>query len=305
MNIQFFIPDSFSYNYLPFLLYRESLIYIIKNHYNKINIQCVNNINILINNENIVIIMNINTITKDILKKIDMYKSKKVLINTEYIHNMNVKDILNFIDGKKNYSLLDYNVLNIEYYINHSNINYFFIPLCYNDYLISYYNNQVIKKKNFNDKDIDIFFFGTINSKRFKILDILKNKYKVVIYSGKSGINENKELCNLIERSKFVINILYYDNNLIFDYYRNALILVSNSVLINENYKNRNYELEDGLMDLENNMINVEYDDLISSIDKYMKMNEYEYNKIIKNQIESFKKYKMDEKVIRFFDTFN
>lgn len=301
MKIQFYIPDTFYKYYLPFLLYRESLIQIIKKNYNEINIQYITNFKSFINHENTIIIMNINTITKEILKIIENSESKIILINTEYVKNMNVLDIIKYINYKNNYFLLDYNVLNINYYKNNVNINYFFIPLCYNDYINNYYHSQVVSK-NFNTKDIDILFFGSINNKRNKILEILKKKYNLVIYSGKSGENENREICNLIERSKFVINILYYDDNLVFDYYRNALILVSNSLLINEKYKNKDYELEDGLLEVENNIMNIEYDNIIETVDKYIKIDEIEYNELIIKQKESFKKYKMDEMVIRFFN---
>jgi len=302
MKIQFYVPDTFSKYYLPFLLYRESLIHIIKNNYPHINIQCINNIKLFTNDENTILIMNINSISKDILKNLQLNQCKKVLINTENVHNMNVLDIIKFIDDKESYYVLDYNVLNIEYYKNNTNIKFYFIPLCYNDYLSSYYQNQIITKT-FDNKDIDILFFGSMNTRRSKILDVLKTRYNVVIYSGKSGENENKEICNLIERSKFVLNILFYNDNSIFDYYRNSLILVSNSLLINEKYKNKDYDLEYGLLELENNIINVDYD-IIDSLDNYMKMDVNTYNDMLIKQKESFKKYNMDDKVLRFFNQF-
>jgi hypothetical protein len=247
--------------------------------------------------------MNFYSLNNDLINILKSYSSIKVIINTEYYENLNIKKFINNINNEINFYILEYNIININYYkLNNLNINYYFVPLCYNIYLEEYYNNNIIQKKKFNEKDIDILFFGSINSRRDNILNIFKNKYKITIVSSKSGENANKEICNLIERSKIVLNIIFYESNIIFDYYRNSLILASRTLLITEKSKNVNYDIEDGLHNLENNIINVEYNDIIDTIDKYIHINEDEYNICVSKQYEAFKNYKMDNKIINLFN---
>lgn len=304
MIIQFYISDEFSKFYLPFLLYRESFLRIIKNYFNNITIEYINNFNSLSNDKNNIIIANIYSINEKLLHVLDSYKSQIILINTEHYYNLNVDKVIDFINNKSNFYILEYNILNINYYNNtQKNINYVFIPLCYNRYIEDYYYKQVIKK-DFKSKDIDIFFFGSINERRSNILNHLKTKFNIIIYSGKSNECYNKEICNLIERSKIVLNILYYENDKIFDYYRNSLVLITKTLLIYEKSVSKNYEIEDGLLNLENNTIHVDYKDIINTVDKYMNIREDEYYNMVDKQYDAFKKYEMKNKVIDFFRKF-
>ena len=56
------------------------------------------------------------------------------------------------------------------------------------------------------NKDIDILFYGAMNEHRKKILDKLKQKYKVVVLNS----FDNKTLDNYILRSKVLLNVHYY-----------------------------------------------------------------------------------------------
>ena len=61
--------------------------------------------------------------------------------------------------------------------------------------------------------------------------------------------------------------------------------------------------IEDGLLELENNIINVEYNKIIETVDKYMiETSEEEYNKLVDTQHNAFKNYKMDDKITNFFN---
>jgi hypothetical protein len=299
MKIQFYISDNFCHIYLPFLLFRECLIKVIKEVYN-VTIEYIFDFQLLENNTDTIIIFNIYSINNELLDIIEKYNSKKILINTEYYENLNVSTYFDFINNKPNFYLLEYNILNINYLKNTSkNINYHFIPLCYNSFIEDYYNSKIVKKT-YAEKDIDILFYGTINPRRKKILEELKKKYNFHISTG--WIPDN-ELCNLIERSKIVLNVLHYNNNIIFDYYRNSFILSTKTLLITEKSSSKDYNIEDGLLDLENNIINIEYDKIIETVNNYMdNMTEDKYNNLVNNQYNSFKNYKMDEKIINFFN---
>ena len=301
MNIQFYISDEFTKFYLPFQLYRECLTKVIKEVYN-ISIELIYDFKLLQNNTDTIIICNITSINDELLDILEKYNSKKIIINTEYYENFNISKYFDFINNKPNFYLFEYNILNINYIKNtNKNIDYHFIPLCYDSFLEDYYNSRIVKK-NYNEKDIDILFFGSINKRRENILNSLKRKYKLAIYKKYSN-NSNTELCNLIERSKIVLNIMYYDNNIIFDYYRNSFILSTRTLLITEKSSSKDYIIEDGLLELENNVINVEYDKIIETVDYYLKnSSEEEYNKLIDTQYNAFKNYKMDDKITTFFD---
>jgi hypothetical protein len=230
------------------------------------------------------------------------YDSKKIIINTEYYENFNISKYFDFINNKPNFYLFEYNILNINYIKNtNKNIDYHFIPLCYSPFIEDYYNSRIVKK-NYNEKDIDILFFGSSCKRREKILNNLRRKYKLAKYK-KYNDNSNTELCNLIERSKIVLNIMYYDNNIIFDYYRNSFILSTRTLLITEKSSSKDYNIEDGLLELENSIINIEYANIIETVNNYMKnLSEEKYNKLVNTQYNAFKNYKMDDKITNFFN---
>ena len=59
------------------------------------------------------------------------------------------------------------------------------------------------------EKDIDILFYGSMNEHRAKILNELKKKYKVVVFSYQNNQNWNN-LDSYILRSKILLNIHFY-----------------------------------------------------------------------------------------------
>ena len=92
-----------------------------------------------------------------------------------------------------------------------------------------------------------------------------------------------------------MINILYYYNNIIFDYYRNSFLLANKVLLINEKHISFNYEVEKDLKDLDNILIMAEYDNLVDITDKYINITQDEYLNIVNNQYHNFKKYDMEK----------
>jgi hypothetical protein len=299
MKAQFYISDSFCDNFMPFFLYRNCL----KNLLEKKNyiFELIYDLTFIEHNVNNIFISNIYSIDINKLQSIKNMENKIILINTEYYNNCNVIDILNEINRNNlNIYIFEYNILNIEYYTkNLFNLKYYFIPLVYNVFLENYYNLN-ITKVDYVNKDIDILFIGGINDRRNNILNELKIKYNVHIISGYTGYEENKNICRFIERSKIVINILYYHYNLIFDYYRNSFLLSNKVLLINEKNINFNYEIEKDLKDLDNILIMTEYDNLVNMTDKYMNINQDEYLNIVNNQYYNFKKYDME----KYFNSF-
>jgi hypothetical protein len=301
MKVQYYISDEFCKFYLPFLLYRGCLTKVIEEVYN-ITIEYIYDLQLLQNNTDTIIICNIYSINDHLLNILQAYDSKKILINTEYYQNFNISKYFDIINNKTNFYLFDYNILNINYIKNtNKNIDYQFIPLCYSSFLEDYYNSKIVKKT-FIEKDIDILFLGKLNRRRKNIINCLQKRYNIFIKYDFSD-NANIELCNLIERSKIVLNVLYYDNNIIFDYYRNSFILSTRTLLITEKSINKDYIIEDGLLELENNIINIEYNKIVKTVDKIMNnLSEDKYNKLVDTQYNAFKNYKMDDKITNFFN---
>ena len=301
MKVQYYISDEFCKFYLPFSLYRGCLTKVIKEVYN-ISIEYIYDFQSLQNNIDTIIICNIYSINDELLNILSTYDSKKILINTEYYENFNISKYFDFINNKPNFYLFEYNILNINYLKNtNKNIDYQFIPLCYSSFLEDYYNSRIVKKT-FIEKDIDILFLGKLNRRRRNIINPLTQKYKIVT---KYNFDDkgNTELCNLIERSKIVLNVLFYKSNIIFDYYRNSFILSTRTLLITEKSSSKDYNVEDGLLELENNIINVEYDKIIETVNNYMdNMTEDKYNKLVDTQYNAFKNYKMNDKITNFFN---
>ena len=96
---------------------------------------------------------------------------------------------------------------------------------------------------------------------------------------------------------------MFYKNNIIFDYYRNSFILSTRTLLITEKSTSKDYNIEDGLLELENNIINIEYDKIVNTVDKIINnLSEEKYKELVDIQYNAFKKYKMDDKITNFFN---
>jgi hypothetical protein len=209
----------------------------------------------------------------------------KILINTEFYTHCGVEILLKKINlyNKNNFYLFDYNRLNIINIKNiYKNINIFYFPLIYNEYLEIFYSKFIKNKLSWNEKDIDILFYGSLNKRRGYIIDKLKQKYNVVYFI---DTNDHKSLCEHIERSKIVINILFYDYNIVFDYYRNTFLLSNNILLLTELSINIDFDIEYNLKDINDNINICNYDQFEESIDNLLKKNIIEIEEIKKNNI--------------------
>lgn len=130
-------------------------------------------------------------------KKYILYQLEQINSKDKYDKHIS-KDIEKFM--KNALYVLDYNMNN--YNILHNEINKMFVSVPI---------SKVEKKISFTDKDIDILFYGNINTYRKNILDKISKKYNIKIVEKIFG----KELINYIERSKIVLNIHYYEDALL------------------------------------------------------------------------------------------
>lgn len=188
MKIFIYISDNFSKNYLPFLLYRNTIYDILLDNTN-FDIKFIDNFNDFVDSIESILILNIYCFNKNLESNfyfLNHVLSKVILINTEFYTHCNVDKLLKYINSNKNnkFFIFDYNKINIkkikELYKN-VNINYF--PLIYNKYLENFYLENINNKKiSWINKDIDILFYGSLNERRSKILEKLKTRYNVVYF---------------------------------------------------------------------------------------------------------------------------
>jgi hypothetical protein len=295
-KVQIYVSNNFSKYYMPFLFYRDILFSIFKKYLTN-NIEYIYDIDNFDNSEDTILIMNIYCLTyttnKDVFEIIKNTKSSVLLINTEFHLHHNVNNIMKWInENNLNFFILEYNIINYNIFKeNYKNINLLFAPLIYHSNLENYYN-QVLEKNyiKWNDKDIDVLFIGRLNERRLNILNKIKEKYNVHIISGYTGDNENKAICGFYERSKIVINILYEDDNSIFDYYRNTFVISNKILLVSEKPKNIDFKIENYLTDIENNLFICEYDNFYYTVDNILtNYNEEQINEIRVKQYNWFK----------------
>jgi hypothetical protein len=285
-------------NYLPFNTYL-TIIYnlLIANNY---NVSIINNINNHKKDVNYLILFlnNIKNIYNELLGN-----TKIIFIHADYLlcHSIEdqtkMKNYINNINPDNSY-IWEYNSLNCDYYEkNFTNKKFFFIPLEYSFYLENMYKSTKIP---YDKKDIDILFLGSINERRQLIINQLQKKYRVCVYN---NINDIDEYCNIIERSKIVLNIYSKDINKPFDYYRLALLYSNKIFVISEQPEHLDLKYQNNLLDVLNSSINVNYDDIINKIDECLKIESDEINKIVEDTYKTFKKCNMDVNIINFFKT--
>jgi hypothetical protein len=271
--------NSFSKEYLPFKKYRCCIENILK-----MNIE-FKNLNEL-KEEDVLIIFSYDIFNpSDIFNELVNYKFKILLINTESFRFPRIIELFQQINNNKNICLIEYNIINIHYIqANFKNIIYYFIPLLYNPCLETMYNQKYIL---FNERKNDILFCGSpACPRRMNLLNTLSSKFNTkVVNHLVNGIEHNLELAN----SKIILNIYYYPDNKIFDYYRNSYLLANKCLLISEYPENIDLTIEKNLIGYEENLIFFKYDDCERVLEKYLKLDEEEYNRLVNKQYEWFK----------------
>ena len=270
-------------NYLPFYLYLQSLYHIlIKTH----DVYMITDLSLLENDVDYLITF-LNYI--DILNDV---KIKMILIHADYIINhANYEKYIKFIIDH-NVFLWEYSVLNMNLYKEHYPlIKYDFIPLCYNKYLEDVYKPYKLNIP-YNERKYDVVFLGNYSdTRRNKLILKINEKYKLHVLIANNNINE---YVNAVENSKIVLNIYSKEYNMPFDYYRFAMLYANNTMIITETPKHVDYNIESNLLELSKYMIHTDYDNIINTIDIYLKKTNEEINKITQDIYNTFKKNNME-----------
>jgi hypothetical protein len=301
-NISICIYISSKYkDYLPIYLYSVCLIKIIKKYITN-NVIFVHS-PIIIRDKTPDIIFLFSLDIDDVINYFHPNQIKYI-INTEHISTFNLCKKLEILDTRKNINFIEYNILNINTIkSNFHNINCEYIPQLYHHYLINYYNYYVPNKISFENKDIDVLFFGNYTLPRRQIIvDQLAKICNVkLIYK-----TDNKELFNFIERSKIVLNIYHREDNKPFDYYRNMFILANKALLVSE-YPSDNNILFEPEKNISEYLIVPKYENIIESIQKIKSKfsDKLFISSIINKQNELVKKLDMEPQYKELFKKIN
>ena len=315
MLVQIYIPDNFSKGYIPFLLFRNACERVLKKYTDMVEkIEFIYDIHDIYNHPDTVVIMNMYDINlsdgKDYIRQVIFQERhiKILLINTEHWELRGGKEIFDILSKRniKNIGIIEYNIINYEILTEHyKNISVLFLPMLYDSYLETYFKQNVCDNTiPWHKKDIDVLFYGSLNQRRHDIFDKLRPNWHVHLVDSHHGAT-NEELCKLIQRSKVTINVLFYDFNIMFDYYRNSLLLANRNIVVIETPEKINMTHEYWLDGIENHILNAPYDEIASKVDETLRKSPEEINEILDRQYKWFSRVSVEDVLVPFFQQIN
>jgi len=157
------------------------------------------------------------------------------------------------------------------------------IPLLYHEFL----EDNFVKDN--CEKSIDFLLYGNGSCNRRKdiINGLKKKKHNAVVYSTR----DIYELYKMINKSKIIIIVAFYENAKEIDFYRISFLLANKIFFISEDTDDS--ELRQKVKDF---CIFSIYDKFISTCEKYVKMSQKERDKICDNNYNLFKNnFKMEQ----------
>jgi hypothetical protein len=283
-------------DYLPFMLYRESLCKILLEEKIGKSVSIIQNLDCIVKkDEKQIVIMCIQCFNNSI-HKLDFLKNLNahiLIYNTEFSKsdigsgNLQIFNLINYEYSP--FKILEYNHINYDFLKSnfpHLNINV--LPLLYNEYLEEYYTNNLNTKIEWKNKSIDILFYGWVKNRREIMLQMLKEKFPTrnIVFGDKY---DNKTLCNLIEQSKIVIDVAYYPESITFNYYRDSFLIANKALLVSEITHTSDHSFNSGMVNAEQNLILSKFENIPDIIGEYFMKNDDEIQEIIDKQYNWFK----------------
>ncbi len=183
---------------------------------------------------------------------------------------------------------------------NYPSLNISFLPPTYH-YSLETYFSSYDENIPYENKDIDIFIFASRNARRNHIFNQLIPKYKVFILDGDFE-NTGEKICRYMCRSKIVLNVMFYNYNLIHCYFRLSFLFANNAFVVTEKPNYIDLEIQPELKDMDKYVLMPDYDNIVSTIDEYLtnKSNE-EINERLIMQKKWFENNIMNERLDSFF----
>jgi hypothetical protein len=213
--------------------------------------------------------------TKIIVFNLDTYKNHPNQWN--YCRNLN--------KISQNLTLLEYNPINQEYFnLNNKckNVNSIYFPFGYNNYYPKIFKN--IKSV---EKDIDVLFYGCLNIDRRKNINLELSKFCNSVFI--ETFESYEKQYEYINRSKIVLDIYFYPDMKVFDYYRLSNLISNDVFVIIETPEFINLEIEPNLKDYDKYLVCAKYDNMVETVKKYLAISEEERKNIAIKAKEWFK----------------
>lgn len=152
-------------------------------------------------------------------KEVIVLQSEQMFTNSPWV-NMKIFRIMELAD-----KILEYDSQNLMFYYKHFGHKTELFDLWY-DKDLEWENNIV-------EKDIDVLFFGTMNERRYKIMANINDNLpgvKIQVATNTWG----KDLEQIINRSKIILNIHYYDYSFVQEQIRLFPLLINDKCVLSE-----------------------------------------------------------------------
>jgi hypothetical protein len=216
------------------------------------------------------IILGCHMLSKDLIPEIP---TDTIIINTEQVYAEAIDWNQNTFEWVNKFQVWDYSEKNI------SNLNTLGITQV--KHLKIGYQKELNRIKKINSRDSDVLFYGSVNDRRAKVLNALKE----------SGLNIQNvfgiygaEKDALIQRSKVVLNLHYYDSQ-IFEIIRVFYLLTNSVAVVGE--VNPTTSIDSMYL---NGIYPSQYDSLVESCHELVK-DSYQRNLIEHRALETIEQY--------------
>ena len=206
---------------------------------------------------------------------IDNIKCKIIYINSESLYiNQHIRPIENQVQNKNIVNIWDYNLRHVKC-LNKYNKTYY-VPFTYHSFLETFYKQCMNSDNEIYGKiqNTDFLLFGAGTDRRFVIIDRLKSLgYSARIW----WTNDIKELIFNIQKTKIIIIVHAYEEDLCIDFYRLSWLLSNKIFVIHEL---PNIDAQDSSFD---KIIYSDHNNFVDTCVKYIKMTKDERDEICDN----------------------
>lgn len=202
-------------------------------------------------------------------------KIKMIIINTEGLYSESScvwsrSLFFRIYEANKDVAtILEYQAKNIKFLKSlYPDIKCHYVPPSYN----KYYEELNINKN--EEKDIDVLVYGAYGNRRInKIIELKHNGINTVYVQ---NFNDIDTQLNYINRSKIILNIFYYENNKVFDFFRNTLLLSNKAFLILEEATDIDKVIDKKILDYQDHIITCKYENICDTVNKYLNISQEE-----------------------------
>ncbi len=208
----------------------------------------------------------------------DLFPKKYIVYQLEQSSSPYFTD--KYINLLKNATYIwENNSSNFNIYKDHINtINYYSLPIPICDIYNNDYNNEY---------KYDIYFYGTLNDRRIKILEALKYKYNIIY-----GFHHNDIKKEYIKKSKIILNLHYYDNTFLETSRINECLLYNKCIISEDSHKysiiNESYKDIIHIVPIINSTLS-NINILYNTIDNILRKKLYILNNTVINKINTLK----------------